>query len=85
MKTIVRTYTIAAAVLAVASLTFVAAAPRNAKAHSSAAPSLALAMDCCDDPPPCGLPGYPPCPDDSLPSSTTLPGGPILPGGEIPR
>jgi len=81
MKIIVRTYALAAAVLAVASLSYVAAAPKASQLHQSGAPTLALAMDCCSDPPPCGVPGTPPCPDDSLPGTTSLPGGPILPSG----
>lgn len=60
MKTIVRTYAIAAALLAVASLSYLYAAPKAVATHTLTAPSLA--MDCCDDPPPCGNPGEPPCP-----------------------
>ena len=60
MKTIVRTYVVAAALVAVASFSYVNASTKAALHRSSTAPALAL--DCCDDPPPCGLPDEPPCP-----------------------
>jgi len=79
MKTIVKAYALAAALLAVATFSFVAASPKAGSHQQSATP--ALADDCCDNPPPCGVPGTPPCPDVSVP---IIPGFPIGPGGAIP-
>lgn len=56
MKTIVKTYALAAAILTLASVSYLTASPRH-----NAAPSPAAS--CCDDPPPCGILGLPPCPN----------------------
>lgn len=60
MKVIFRSYICASVLLAVASLSYVTAASRAPQRDQKVAP--ALAMNCCDDPPPCGYPGGPPCP-----------------------
>jgi hypothetical protein len=75
MKTIVKTYALAAAVLAVATVSFVAASPKAGRHQQSAI--RALAYDCCDNPSPCGVPGTPPCPydTDSMPMIPGFPTG----------
>jgi hypothetical protein len=63
MKTIVNAYALAAAVLAVATFSVLAASSKAGPHQQSAI--AAVAYDCCDNPTPCGLPGMPTCPDGS--------------------
>ena len=57
MKNIVKLYIVSAVLLVGAS-----AASYRALHEKPIIPSVPIIMDCCDDPPPCDIPGYPPCP-----------------------
>ena len=61
MKTIVRSIIVAGGLLALASVSYVAGAPKSSHART-------IAMNCCDDPPPCPDPTNPACPPN-LPGS----------------
>ena len=70
MKTIVRTYAIAATLLAAGSLAYYASGPKAAK-HNPVATPVVASLGCCADPPPCNGPGEPPCwPPITPPSSS---------------